>query len=400
MAACAAPPGRPTLPRVDRPAAETYQPPLTWWGQTWRLLLTLAISALVWIPYAEAQVEELPLLFYVDLAVGLAAYVLMFFRRRWPLGIALLTNVMGAVSGIAQGPSTLTSVSLATRRRLPHVVLVATVALASSTFFTESQPRLDDEPAWISFVAAVFAIAASMGWGMFIGSRRELLWTLRNRAERAEAEQELRVTQAQGTERARIAREMHDVLAHRISQVSLHAGALSFREDLSAEEMRSSAAVIQATAHEALTDLRAVLGVLRDDSGELLDTPQPTYDDLPALLVEARSAGLNITFHDDLDDHPVPEVMGRTVYRIVQECMTNARKHAPGALLTIEVTGSPDDGIDVLLRNPLGFGSSGTPGAGLGLVGLTERTQLRGGWLHHRRDAGAFVVQAWIPWAT
>ena len=116
---------------MDRPAPETYQPPLTWWGQAWRVLLTLVISAVVWVATAEAQVEQAPLLFYVDVLVGVAAYVLMFFRRRWPLTIALVTNVMGAISGVAQGPATLTSVSLATRRRLLHVLVVALVALAA-----------------------------------------------------------------------------------------------------------------------------------------------------------------------------------------------------------------------------------------------------------------------------
>ena len=236
---------------------------------------------------------------------------------------------------------------------------------------------------------------------MYIGSRRELIWTLRNRAERAEAEQELRVAQAQGTERARIAREMHDVLAHRISQISLHAGALAYRTDLTADDMRDSAAVIQGKAHEALTDLRGVLGVLRDsDTGELLDRPQPTYDDLAQLVAEAQGSGQTIDYSDDVSpDDPMPEVAGRTVYRIVQEGITNARKHAPGARLHIEVAGSPDDGIDVVLRNPVGFGPTATPGSGLGLVGLAERAQLRGGRLEHRREGTTFVLHAWIPWA-
>ncbi|GEP35371.1 two-component sensor histidine kinase [Nocardioides szechwanensis] len=386
---------------MDRPAPETYQPPLTWWGQTWRVLLTLAISAMVWVAAAEAQIEQMPLLFYIDLLVGLAAYVLMFFRRRWPLAIALVTNVMGAVSGTAQGPATLTSVSLATRRRWLHVIVVALVALATSTVYTETQPSANNDPAWISFLAAVFAISASMAWGMYIGSRRELIWTLRNRAEQAEAEQELRVAQSRSTERARIAREMHDVLAHRISQISMHAGALSFREDLSADEMRESVAVIRDRAHEALTDLRSVLGVLRDDeTGEPMSTPQPTYADVPLLVDDARAAGMPVTLADDLAcDQPMPDVVGRTLYRIVQEGITNARKHAPGARLTITVTGGPEDGVDVTLRNPLGFGTSTTPGAGLGLVGLTERAILRGGRLEHRTDHGAFELHAWIPWA-
>jgi len=387
---------------VDRPAPETYQPPLTWWGQTWRVLLTLLISAVAWLAYAESQVEEMPVLFFVDLAVGLAAYVLMFFRRRWPLTVAVVTNVMGAVSGTAQGPATLTSVSLATRRRLPHVVAVALVALVSSTVFTETQPSANNDPAWLSLAAGVLAISASMGWGMYIGSRRELIWTLRHRAERAEAEQELRVAQSRSTERARIAREMHDVLAHRISQISMHAGALSFREDLTADEMRDSVAVIRDRAHEALTDLRSVLGVLRDDeTGAPMSAPQPTYADVPVLVAECLAAGMHVSLEDDVTgDEPMPDVVGRTLYRIVQEGITNARKHAPGARLTITVSGGPDDGIDIMLRNPLGFGPTATPGSGLGLVGLGERAELRGGRLKHRTDHGMFELYAWIPWTS
>ncbi len=95
----------------------------------------------------------------------------------------------------------------------------------------------------------------------------------------------------------------------------------------------------------------------------------------------------------------MPDVVGRTVYRIVQEGITNARKHAPGARLTIQVSGSPEDGVDILLRNPLGFGPTATPGSGLGLVGLSERAELRGGRLETRRDGSTFVLHGWIPWA-
>lgn len=243
------------------------------------------------------------------------------------------------------------------------------------------------------------ATGGILGWGMYIGSRRELIWTLRNRAERAEAEQELRVAQARSNEQARIAREMHDVLAHRISQISMHAGALAFRDDLSADEMRSSAAVIREKAHEALTDLRGVLGVLRDDAtGAKLRGPQPTYADLRDLVEEARKSGLRVEVRDLVQGGP-PAAVGRTVYRIVQEGLTNAHKHAPGAVVTVTVSGSPEDGVDVLLRNRLGFGRTTTPGAGLGLVGLTERAELRGGRLEAVRDGSTFVLHGWIPWS-
>jgi signal transduction histidine kinase len=228
------------------------------------------------------------------------------------------------------------------------------------------------------------------------------MWTLRQRALRAESEQELRVSQARTTERARIAREMHDVLAHRISQISMQAGALGFRSDLGADQMRESAHLIRDQAHQALTDLRAVLGVLRDDgTGEVLDRPQPTYADLDSLVQQARDSGLTVDYEDQLGTTavPVPDPVGRTIYRIVQEGITNARKHAPGSRVTVRLSGSPDQGIEVELRNPIGFGPTATPGSGLGLVGLAERTDLAGGRLDYRRDDGRWVLRGWIPWA-
>ena len=103
-----------------------------------------------------------------------------------------------------------------------------------------------------------------VGWGLFVRAQRELVLSLRERAERLEAEQRLRVEQAREAERRRIAREMHDVLAHRVSLLSLHAGALEFHPDASAEEVAEAAAVIRASAHAAMQELRDVIGVLRE----------------------------------------------------------------------------------------------------------------------------------------
>jgi signal transduction histidine kinase len=382
-----------------------YQPAISRWGHTWRLLATLAISAAAWGPLAGLQWREHRALLLVDLGLGATSYVLVLLRRRAPLAIAVVIGTLSAFSGIAAGPAVLAAVSLATRRRYWELGVIATVSMLSGQVVVSVQPGNGDAP-WVTLlVNAVFTIAV-LGWGMYIGSRRELVWTLRHRAERAESEQELRVAQARSTERARIAREMHDVLAHRISQISMHAGALAFREDLTADEMRTSASVIQEKAHEALTDLRGVLGVLRDEStGALVSAPQPTYADLPVLVDEAGASGLRVDFHDRLrhEGAVVPDAVGRTVYRIVQEGITNARKHAPGTVLTIELSGCPEEGVDIVLRNPLGFRVTSTPGAGLGLVGLAERAELRGGKLEHGRERGpdgtTFVLHGWIPWA-
>ncbi|MFD0805154.1 sensor histidine kinase [Nocardioides caeni] len=394
---------------MERPEPSSFQPPLRWWSHVWRYLLAIALGLVVWVPVMEAQAEEQPLLFWLDLGVGILVLVLVGWRRRWPLAVALLAVLATPLSSLAAGAITLATVSMATRRRWWQIVVVGVLNLAMTWLYYLLQPVSASDPTWLIALLTVAAVSATLAWGMYIGSRRELLWTLRQRAETAEAERDLRATQARSTERARIAREMHDVLAHRISQISMHAGALTFRDDLSAEEMRSSVAVIQAKAHEALTDLREVLGVLRDaDGAGPLTGPQPTYADLGALLADARAAGVTIAYDDTLvGGDRLPDAVGRTVYRVVQEGITNAGKHAPAAALRVSVTGSPDDGVTVKLRNALGFGPTRTPGAGLGLVGLAERAELRGGTLsHHVEQASApgaadtFVLRAWLPWAT
>ncbi len=386
---------------MDGPTPEQYQPRLTPWGHAWRAAVCLALSALVWSTVAPAQWNGTRWLFWLDIALGTSAYVLVFWRRRHPLPVAVVTGAFSLASGIAAGPATLAAVSLATRQRIRPVLVVAVIGIVAGQGFNDWQVAPESgEPIWLSFGFNVAVTAGMLGWGFFIGSRRELLWTLRARAERAEAERDARVTQARGNERARIAREMHDVLAHRISQISVLAGALGFRDDLSAGAMREGAQRIQERSREALDDLRAVLGVLRDDStGDVLDRPQPTYADLPVLVDEARQAGLTVDFDDLVSGPDVPDVLGRTVYRIVQEGMTNAHKHAPGSRLSVCVAGSPDEGLDVVLRNPVGFARSIAPGSGLGLIGLSERADLHGGRLDYRREGAVWVLHGWLPWA-
>jgi signal transduction histidine kinase len=242
-------------------------------------------------------------------------------------------------------------------------------------------------------------------WGMFVRARRQLVLTLRDRAERAEAEQHLRVDQARQQERSRIAREMHDVLAHRISLLSLHAGALEFRPDAPPDEVARAAGVIRSSAHEALNDLREVIGVLREShDGDAPERPQPTLVDLPALIDESRSAGMHVAYDWRLEaSAPVPTGTGRNAYRIVQEGLTNARKHARGSAVDVTVDGAPGDGLTIEIRNRLPVGvlrTADIPGAGTGIVGLSERAGLAGGRLEHgRTDTGDYRLWAWLPWA-
>ena len=364
--------------------------------------MCLALSVMVALEPVQAEWKTDRFMLWLDLALGVVGFVLVLWRRRFPLSIALALTVFGAFSATASGPGVLAAVSLASRRVWWQIVLLGGVNLVAGQVYRVLVPgQSSTDSWWLDLIVSTVFTAGALAWGMYIGSRRELIWTLRQRAERAEAEQELRAAQARGTERARIAREMHDVLAHRISQISLHAGALGYRTDLDADQLRSNATVIRDLANAALTDLRGVLGVLRDpETGELASAPQPTWADLPSLVEKARETGLHVEYVERLDgEDALPDVVGRTLYRIVQEGITNAGKHAPGAVLRIEVSGSPDDGVDIVLRNPIGFGPTRTPGSGLGLIGLSERAQLRGGRLEGQRDGQQFVLRGWIPWA-
>jgi signal transduction histidine kinase len=242
-----------------------------------------------------------------------------------------------------------------------------------------------------------------IGWGLFVRARRALIHSLRERAEQAESERELEVAHAREAERRRIAREMHDVLAHRVSLVSLHAGALEFHPDAPPEEIAAAAAVIRASARDALQELRDVIGVLREeDAPGSPEPPQPVLGDVQALVGESRAAGMRVDFAaGELPDDSVPATVGRTAYRIVQEGLTNARKHAPGAAVSVAVdrVDGPALVVSVVSRRAVRAGANGLPGSGTGLIGLSERVTLVGGALDHGFDAaGDFVLKATLPW--
>lgn len=377
-----------------------YQPQLGWWSHAWRYALMLTISGLAWFEVAAWQWDNHRWWFWTDLALGLLGYVLVAWRRAFPFQIALITNALSFLSWTSAGPATLALVSMATRRRWREIIPVGILSLIAG-FVLEAYNPVNDETFAFTVPLIVAIIAVTVGWGMYIGSRRELIATLRERANTSEAVQAARVAQARAAERAQIAREMHDVLAHRISLVTMHAGALTYRTDLSADDMRATAEVIQDNSHQAMVELREVLGLLRDGPGDSApELPQPSATDLPALLDEARQAGMRVESHLIALD-AIPEALGRTAYRVIQEGLTNARKHAPNTSVHVSLGGGPGDGLKAEVRNPLPIGShlSGEPESGLGLIGLAERTALAGGLLTHRvTPEHEFLLSTWLPW--
>ncbi len=379
----------------------TCPPPLSRWGSVWRYLLVVSISGLAWFEIGQWQWQNHRWWFWTDLGLGVATLALLPLRRRLPLAVAAIANAATFVSWSSSGPATLSLASMSTRRRLSEIIPVGLLGLSAGLVIEANNPISSDPPAVIVPIL-VMLVAMTVGWGMYLGSRRELLATLRERAETAEAEQATRLSQVRAAERSRIAREMHDVLAHRISLVTMHAGALVYREDLDADQMRATARIIQDNSHHAMVELREVLGLLRDGPGDAdPELPQPEAKDLPDLIEEARRSGMRIVSGREMTVDNVPESLGRTLYRVVQEALTNARKHAPNTLVTIHLDGGPSEGVSVEVRNPLLVGArqSAPPESGLGLIGLTERAQLAGGRLNHRISGGGeFVLEAWLPW--
>jgi len=335
----------------------------------------------------------------IDAIGGAVLCLALWWRRRWPLGLGLASLPVLAVSSSAGPAGVIILYTVAAYRRWQLAVLVAASQVALLPAQRAIHPQGNSLTAY--YLTGTCGAAVVVAWGMFRRSRRQAQC---ERARRAEAEEQLRVEQIRYAERTRIAREMHDVLAHRISLLSLHAGALEFRPDAPPEEVARAAAVIRASAHQALEDLRVVIGVLRDRSdGQGPQPPQPTLAALPGLLEETRAAGMRVHAEVRLPDMAaVPDAIGRHALRIVQEALTNARKHATSAPVELRLDGAPGRGLEINVRNPspaLATGESKIPGTGAGLLGLTERATLSGGRLEHGLDEhGDFRLHAWLPW--
>ncbi|WP_369375272.1 sensor histidine kinase [Streptomyces sp. cg36] len=336
-----------------------------------------------------------------DQLVGVLACCTVWVRRRWPVQLASVLVVVTVFAPVTSGALLVALFSLAVHRPLkPAVAVVGAVAVVSSVL----QPVVRPDPhasLLANAVTGTVLVLLVMGWGMLVRARRQLVVALRERAVRAEEEAALRAENAQRLAREAIAREMHDVLAHRLTLLSVHAGALEFRPDAPPAEVARAAGVIRDSAHEALQDLRQIIGVLRSPDEGAEDRPQPTLATLDALVAESREAGMKVTLDSAVGDPgTVPVATGRNAYRIAQEALTNARKHAPGAEVTVTVTGSPGEGLAVEVRNPAPVGEvPRVPGSGQGLIGLTERATLAGGRLAHGpTPGGGFEVRAWLPW--
>ena len=353
-------------------------------------LVAFAISAFT---LADAWQMLPPWLRVVSVVVGIATLVALHWRRAHPAAVGIGVGAVALVILTASGANLAAVFNAAIRARGRDLAVIVGLLIAWAFASPLLYPRAGSY--WVNAGTCLLLTGVVLGWGLFVRARRELVRSLRAQADRAADE-------ARAAERRRIAREMHDVLAHRLSLLSVHAGALEFHPDAPAEEVAEAAGVIRESAKTALEELRSVIGVLREDSGEsLTQAPQPTLADLAALVEESEAAGMRITARIELGDAaPAAAAVGRTAYRIAQEGLTNARKHAPGAAVTLTVR-APDGDLQVEVRSlaPVAVAAAAPlPGAGTGLIGLAERVALAGGELHHGPNSrGDFVLRATLP---
>ncbi|MGW5363794.1 sensor histidine kinase [Actinopolymorpha pittospori] len=409
----------------------------TWWRRPdrWRLVEDVGIGVLLG---AATVVEALtrrgtphsafPLTWTLVLGL-LAVAVAVPLRRTYPVVAMLLAAAAGTwVAGYALAVVTTYSVGYRVRRASVTVAAVVAAGVIPTTISWYTVDRfLGPEYDLVLIVAVVtFVHTAAAMFGRYRRQRVTLVAAGWERAERLERERALLVDQARLRERARIAQDMHDSLGHELSLIALQAGALELDRALS-DRQRETARLLRTTTGDAVTHLRQIVGVLRD-----ADEPAPTrpaVESIAALVDRAVSSGVDVRLEreegraglgdgsgpagsradgkavvEDAAPDVLPVLTSQAAYRVVQEGLTNATKHAPGAPVRVRLR-DDDDLVTVTVTNDAPAGSSpGSPGShrpgasgGRGLVGLAERVRVAGGRLSAGPHRGGFRITAQLP---
>jgi signal transduction histidine kinase len=342
------------------------------------------------------------------LAAGPAALLL---RRRWPLGVLTVTLACGlayAARTYPEGPSQLAvypalwTVALTVPRRWAWAAATLTaLAVAGSELFLYGETMVDGEPLY-----AAVTVFAAMWWGEAVRARRAYVAELRDRAEQAEQTREEEARRRVGEERLRIARELHDVVSHTIGVISVQAGVAAHLLERRPDKAAESLAAIRQASDEALGELHAMLGVLRERDGDATPlAPAPGLAELDALVAQAAGAGVEVQVSLEGAPRPLPAAVDLACYRVVQESLTNVVRHAGASRaeisvrlddgrVVVEVT---DDGVESASgRRPTD--SDRQSRSGQGLVGMRERARSLGGTLEAGpRPGGGYRVQAVLP---
>lgn len=336
-------------------------------------------------------------------AALLAAAAAVWWRDRHPWVLVLVSLACAFVVSDTAAPVAMAAIASRTRG-VPVWIAAGLLSLSlldpnirlldTSLTITGTEPL----PAWVLTASAVvlFVVLPAL-----IGSlRRRDRESDHERREHEQRQRELAGAQASAQERTRIAQEMHDVLGHKLSLITMQAGALEVTADAGPEAVEQRAGHIRETAKQALDELRAILGVLGGSADTL--HPQPGLPEALVLVEQAVASGARIDTSNDLSDADaaaLPPAVGAAIHRVVQEGLTNAGKHAPGAAVRLRLA-RVDDAVVVELTNRPSAARGAGGGLGMGLPGLAERVRSAGGVLHSgATDEGGFRVAATLPLA-
>ncbi|WP_396646056.1 sensor histidine kinase [Microbacterium sp.] len=377
-------------------------------------LYLVVIAALTVVTASGLRGPELAL--FLVLAVALAAATQL--RTRWPFLLVIIAAVTALTSTqIFLAPAVFNLGVRRNSRWNPAVLALCVGLLALVSGRDERLVSLEglapDEwsplGSWVLNVIAVIGIPYVAG--LAIAARRDLLDSLRARAAHAEAERTARAAEAVLLERARIASEAHDVLGHKLSLLTMQAGGLELNAGAGPEVVAHQARLIRTSARAALNDLRSIIGSL--DAGESVDVDAldsgTVVNDLSSirrLVDESVQSGATVQLRlpEAIEHRDLDRAITRATYRIVQEGLTNAHKHAPGLPVSVTLDGNPSSGILIEVRNPTPSASSSPAkspartASGRGIPGLRERARIVGGELTVHDDASAFALSARLPW--
>ncbi|WP_344024867.1 sensor histidine kinase [Streptomyces luteireticuli] len=423
-----------------------------WWARRRSLVLDVVlavVSAFECVLEGIAFAHEVGLPGVLGGLTGLPVGGLLLVRRRWPVAVVLVSIAvtpaeMGFLLGIV-GLYTLAASEVP--RRIIVVLAVASLAgtlIVSAARFHQDMAQADYRPGLglvllFSSVMALGLTAPPLLLGLYVGARRRLVESLRERADGLERELSLlaeraeeRAEWARSEERTRIAREMHDVVAHRVSLMVVHAAALQAVALKDPEKASRNAALVGDMGRQALTELREMLGVLRTTPDGAPAAPPaaqeperlaavaaeasarvrrtagaraaeaadgPCLAELAALVGQSREAGMAVELLVEGERRSYAPRVERTAYRVVQEALTNVHKHAPGADARVRLAHREREvALQVENGPPAGGTDAGLPSGGNGLVGMRERvTALGGVFVSGPTDRGGFRVSAVIP---
>jgi signal transduction histidine kinase len=335
---------------------------------------------------------------------ALTVLLLPLFTRRWfPFGAPAAYWILAAALSFADG------------LLIPSIESLFLVGLASAALLGNLR---DARQAWTGLVIVLAGITAvvynipvsttaelilipvefGITWavGFALRARSEQAEAAETRAVRAEREREAAARLAVAEERARIARELHDIVAHAVSVMVLHVGAVRHKLPDELADDREALQSVERTGRTALAEMRRLLGAMRDEREEVSFVPQPGLDGLDSLLEEVTRAGLPVELHVDGEPFPLPRGVDLSAYRIVQEGLTNALKHSHATTANVTVRYALDE-LQIEVRDN-GVGSSTTDGLGHGLIGVRERVKIYGGEMSAgTANGGGFALTTRLP---